>query len=392
MLDIYDIKTFEVPTKLVSGVGSLKKLPELMSEQDITNPLIVTDEGIREAGLLEKVEKILTENDHDYYIYDKVTSNPDVETVDKGYEIFFNENCDGLIALGGGSSIDTAKGIGVLTKHGGSIIEYECGKKPLTKRITPLIAIPTTAGTGSEGTMWAVITDHKRQVKYNVGGPLLAPQIALVDPKLHLTLPSNLTAGTGMDALCHAIECYTSHFAQPLTDSVALLAIEYCGNYLRRAVANGTDLEARYYMAQAATLAGFSYGSESAGAVHAMTQTLGGIKPEIPHGEAVGALLGPVMLFNWMGEPEKFKRVATALGKNVRGVSTRDGALTAVDAVFELADDIGIPTLKELGVKEEEIPQLAKAAVKDPQTIGNPRDINSDCYEEIYRYTFELDK
>ncbi|MFO7815255.1 MAG: iron-containing alcohol dehydrogenase [Halanaerobiales bacterium] len=390
MLNIYDIKTFEVPTKLVSGVGSLKKLTELMLEQEISSPLIVTDKGIREAGILEKVEKILVENDYDYHIYDQVTANPDVETVDKGYEVFSNKNCDGLIALGGGSSIDTAKGIGVLTKHGGSIIEYEFGKKPLTKRITPLIAIPTTAGTGSEGTMWAVITDHQRQVKYNVGGPLLAPQIALVDPKLHLSLPPNLTAGTGMDALCHAIECYTSHFAQPLTDSVALLAIEYSAKYLRRAVANGEDLEARYYMAQAATLAGFSYGSESAGAVHAMTQTLGGIKPEIPHGEAVGTLLGPVMLFNWMGEPEKFKRIATALGKNVRGLSTRDGALAAVDAVFELADDIGIPTLQELGVKEEEIPKLAAAAEDDPQTIGNPRDINCECYEEIYRYTFEL--
>ena len=392
MLNIYDIKTFEVPTKLVSGVGSLKKLPELMLEQNINHPLVVTDQGIREAGLLQKVEDLLNENNYNYYIYDKVKANPDVETVDKGYEEFSKNNCDGLIALGGGSSIDTAKGIGVLTKHGGSIIEYECGKKPLQKRITPLIAIPTTAGTGSEGTMWAVITDHERQVKYNVGGPLLAPQIALVDPELHLSLPSNLTAGTGMDALCHAIECYTSHFAQPLTDSVALLAIEYVAKYLRRAVANGEDLEARYYMAEAATLAGISYGSESAGAVHAMTQTLGGIKPEIPHGEAVGALLGPVMLFNWMGEPEKFKRVATALGKNVRGLSTRDGALAAVDAVYELADDIGIPTLQELGVKEEDIPILAEAAEKDPQTIGNPRDINCECYEEIYRYTFELGK
>ncbi len=390
MLNIYDIKTFEMPTKLVSGVGSRKKLNELLKELEISKPLIVTDQGIRKAGILDKILKIISKDNFDYQIYDKVSINPDVATVDKGYEFYEDHNCDGLIGLGGGSSIDTAKGIGLLDKHGGSILDYECGKKPLEKRIAPLLAIPTTAGTGSEGTMWAVITDHKREVKYNVGGPLLAPQIALVDPELHLTLPPHITAGTGMDALCHAIECYTSHFAQPLTDSVALLAIEYCADYLRRAFANGDDLEARYYMAEAATLAGFSYGSESAGAVHAMTQSLGGIKPDIPHGQAVASLLGPVMMYNWMGEPEKFRRIAIALGKNVRGMSTRDAALEAVNAIFELTDDLEIPTLQDFGISKDEIPKLAKAAEEDPQTVGNPRDIDKKGYEDIYRYTYEL--
>src|SRR6056297_2232343 len=390
MLNIYDIKTFEMPTKLVSGVGSRKKLNELLKELEISKPLIVTDQGIREVGILDKILKIISKDNFDYQIYDKVSINPDVATVDKGYEFYEDHNCDGIIGLGGGSSIDTAKGIGLLDKHGGSILEYECGKKPLEKRIAPLIAIPTTAGTGSEGTMWAVITDHEREVKYNVGGPLIAPQIALVDPKLHISLPAHITAGTGMDALCHAIECYTSHYAQPLTDSVALLAIEYCAKFLRRAVANGEDIEARYYMALAATLAGFSYGSESAGAVHAMTQTLGGIKPDVPHGAAVGSLLAPVMLYNWMGEPEKFKRIAIAMGKNVRGLTTREAALTAVDAVFDLAEDINIPSLQKLGVKEEDIEKLAVAAENDPQTIGNPRDIDREGYEKIYRYTYQL--
>lgn len=390
LLDIYSIKTFEIPTKLISGVDSIKKLDEILKDLEITKPLIVTDKGIKEAGLLEKLERLLKDNGYKYSVYDQVIVNPDVATVDKGLEFFNSCNCDGLIALGGGSSIDTAKGIGVINKHGGSILEYEFGKKPLTKRITPLVAIPTTAGTGSEGTMWAVITDHEREVKYNVGGPLIAPQIALVDPKLHISLPAHITAGTGMDALCHAIECYTSHYAQPLTDSVALLAIEYCAKFLRRAVANGEDIEARYYMALAATLAGFSYGSESAGAVHAMTQTLGGIKPDVPHGAAVGSLLAPVMLYNWMGEPEKFKRIAIAMGKNVRGLTTREAALTAVDAVFDLAEDINIPSLQKLGVKEEDIEKLAVAAENDPQTIGNPRDIDREGYEKIYRYTYQL--
>ncbi|MFW5790383.1 MAG: iron-containing alcohol dehydrogenase [Bacillota bacterium] len=377
-----------MPTKVVTGAGSISELPKYLKEEGINRPLIVTDPGIREAGLLEKLEEVLKNADYSYSLYDKVFANPDIELIDQGRDFFQSEDCDGLIALGGGSSIDTAKGIGVIMTHGGSILEYEFGRKPLTERITPLIAIPTTAGTGSEVTMWAVVTDHDRQVKYNVGGPLIAPHIALIDPELHMSMPAHITAGTGMDALAHAVECYTSHYAQPMTDSVALLAIEYCGKYLRRAVANSVDLEARYYMAQAAMLAGLSYGSESAGAVHAMTQSLGGIKPDVPHGAAVGTLLAPVMEYNWLGYPEKFKRIAIALGEDVWNMTDRDAALVSVQAVRELAEDINIPNLKELGVEEQEIPELAIAAEEDPQTVGNPRDIDRHSYEEIYYNAF----
>ena len=388
MLDLRKIKSFEMPTKVVAGAGSIAELPKFLEEEGINRPLIITDPGIKDAGLLKKLEEVLKKADYNYALFAEVFANPDVELIDTGRDFFQSENCDGLIALGGGSSIDTAKGIGVIVTHGGSILEYEFGRKPLTERITPLIAIPTTAGTGSEVTMWSVVTDHDRQVKYNVGGPLIAPHIALIDPELHMSMPSHITAGTGMDALAHAVECYTSHYAQPMTDSVALLAIEYCGKYLRRAVANSSDLEARYYMAQAAMLAGLSYGSESAGAVHAMTQSLGGIKPDIPHGAAVGTLLAPVMEYNWLGYPEKFKRIAIALGEDVWNLTDREAALVSVQAVKELAYDINIPTLKELGVKESEIPKLAVAAEEDPQTVGNPRDIDRNSYEEIYYNAF----
>lgn len=388
MLDLRKVKSFEMPTKVITGAGSIKDLPVYLKEEGITKPLIVTDPGIREAGLLEKLEEVLQKNDYNYALYDEVFANPDIELIDKGRDFFQSEGCDGLIGFGGGSSIDTAKGIGVIETHGGSILEYEFGRKPLTERITPLIAMPTTAGTGSEVTMWAVVTDHDRQVKYNVGGPLIAPHVALIDPEIHMSMPAHITAGTGMDALAHAVECYTSHYAQPMTDSVALLAIEYCGKYLRRAVANSADLEARYYMAQAAMLAGLSYGSESAGAVHAMTQSLGGIKPDVPHGAAVGTLLAPVMEYNWLGYPEKFKRIAIALGEDVWELTDRDAALVSVQAVKELAADINIPGLKDLGVNEEEIPELAVAAEEDPQTVGNPRDIDRHSYEEIYYNAF----
>ncbi|SDL86858.1 iron-containing alcohol dehydrogenase [Halarsenatibacter silvermanii] len=384
MLDIHRIKSFEMPTRIITGVGCRKELVPALEQEEVTKPLIVTDEGIIEAGLLEKITCLLEEKNIEFEVYSEVEANPDIETVDQGCDIFQEKGCDGLIALGGGSSIDTAKGIGVLDQHGGSIKEYEFGQKPLQRRITSLIALPTTAGTGSEVTMWAVITDHEREIKYNVGGPLIAPQVAIVDPELHVSMPAFITAETGMDALCHAIECYTSHYAQPLTDSVALLAIEYCAKYLRRATANSQDLEARYYMAQAATLAGLSYGSESAGAVHAMAQSLAGIKPEIRHGAAVGALLAPVMEYNWLGRPEKFSRIAEAMEENVWDLTNKEAAIAGIEAIRGLVEDIGIPSLRELGITRDEIPELAQAAEDDPQTVGNPRDVDKNSYKEIY--------
>lgn len=390
MQDIYQYRSFEIPTIMKNGVGALSHLAQLVEDLKISKPLIVTDKGVVEAGLIEKVVAVLEKNSLPYALFQDVVANPFISTVAAGTTCYQEQECDGLIAVGGGSSMDTAKGIGVEVTHGGSILEYEYGKKPLTQRIAPLITIPTTAGTGSEVTLWTVITDPERKFKFNVGGPLLAPHVALVDPSLHVTMPPEVTAGTGMDALCHAVECYTSHYAQPISDAFALLAIEYCGRYLRRAVANGQDMEARYHMAMAAQLAGLSYGSESAGAVHAMTQTLGGIKTHIPHGGAVGILLAPVMKYNWMGEPEKFKRMAVALGEDVLGGTDREAALQAVEAVAQLTRDIPIPSLKELGVTQEEIPFLAQEAEKDPQTIGNPRDINKKGYEEIYRDAYDF--
>lgn len=222
-----------------------------------------------------------------------------------------------------------------------------------------------------------------------MGGPEIAAHLALIDPQLHLSLPAHVTAGTGMDALCHAIECYTCAYAQPITDTFALQAIELAGKYLRRAVAYGQDIEARYYMAMSSMLAGLTYGVESAGAVHALTQTLGGIYP-VAHGTAVAATLVPVMEYNWMGEAAKYKRIAEALGEDVRGFSDRDGALAAVEAVKRLASDIGIPNLAQMGIKEEDIPKLAQEAFNDPQTIGNPRDLTLQSYVNIYKRSFTI--
>ena len=385
MKNLNEMHYFEVPTVMKHALGAVDHLPGELAILGVKKPLIVTDQGVVKAGLLDKLIKPLKDASVSYTLYDQVVFNPLLATVAAGTELYHKNGCDGIIALGGGSSMDCAKAIGVEIAHGESVLEYECaeGKKELSKRIPPLTCIPTTAGTGSEVTLWAVITDPAREYKFNCGGPLIAAHLALIDPLLHLTMPAEVTAGTGMDALCHAIECYTCAYAQPTTDAVALLAIEYAGKYLRRAVAYGQDVEARYHMAMSSLLAGLSYGAASAGAVHAMTQTMGGIFP-VHHGIVVGSTLVPVMEFNWMGEPAKYARMALALGVPTFGMTEREAAMAAVEAVRELAEDIGIPKLRELGIKETDIPRLAQEAFNDPQTIGNPRDLTVKAYEEIY--------
>jgi choline dehydrogenase len=386
------LKSFEMPTVVKHGVGVIRHTGEEVKKLGVSKVLLVTDPGVRRVGLIDPVVASLKEAQIEVVIFDRVEPNPSIYVVADGTKVYLDENCDGIVAVGGGSSMDTAKAVGVEVVHGEPVLEYEAaeGKKPLSKRIPPLTTIPTTAGTGSEVTQWAVITDPNRQFKFNVGGPLIAAHLTMIDPELHVSMPPHITAATGIDALSHAIECYTCHYAQPMTDAVALLAIEYVAKYLRRAVANGKDIEARYAMSHAAMLAGLSYGSESAGAAHAMAQTLGGIIP-VAHGQCVAALLGPVMEYNWMGEPEKYARIAQAMGVNIHGMNIEEVAKAAVKAVYQLVRDVEIPTLEEQGVPADMIPRLAQEAYNDPQTIGNPRDIDVKGYEWIYRRCFNLE-
>ncbi|WP_257350497.1 iron-containing alcohol dehydrogenase [Pseudalkalibacillus decolorationis] len=385
------LHTFEIPTVIKHGIGAIKHVGEEVKNLGVTKVLLVTDPGIYNAGVTKPVTDTLEKAEIEIVVFNKVEPNPPVRVVNEGSKVFTEENCDGLIAVGGGSSMDTAKAIGVEAVHGESVLEYEAaeGKKPLTKRIPPLTTIPTTAGTGSEVTQWAVITDEDREFKFNTGGPLIAAHMTIIDPELHVSMPPHVTAMTGVDALSHAIECYTMHFAQPITDAVALLAIEYVSKYIRRAYANPDDIEARYGMAQAAMLAGLSYGSESAGAAHAMAQTLGGIEP-VAHGQCVSAMLGPVMEFNWKGTPSKFARIAQAMGVNTHGMSEDEAAKAAVNEVYSLVEEMDIPTLEEQGVGKDMIPRLSKEAMKDPQTFGNPRKLDEESYKWIYNRCYDL--
>lgn len=386
---MYNFHQFELPTAIKHGIGSIKHIGEEVKNLGVSKILLVTDPGIYNAGVTAPVEKHLKEAGIEIVLFNKVEPNPPVRLITEGSKLYKEENCNGLIAVGGGSSMDTAKGIGVEATHARSVLDYEAaeGKKPLENRIPPLTTIPTTAGTGSEVTQWAVITDEEREFKFNTGGPLIAAHLTILDPELHVSMPSHVTAMTGIDALAHAIECYTMHYAQPVTDAVALLAMEYVSKYIRRAYADGADIEARYGMAQAAMLAGLSYGSESAGAAHAMSQSLGGIIP-VAHGQCVAAMMGPVMEFNWKGHPAKFARIAQAMGIDTFHMTTEEAAKAAVNEVYKLAEDLDIPSLEEQGVSPEMTDRLAQVAMTDPQTVGNPRDLTEKDYQWIYKRCF----
>jgi len=383
-VEVDAVRAVEVPTRLVHGPGALARLGEALRELGVTRPLLVTDPGVAAAGLVDRALEHL----EGAVVFDEVRPNPDIELVDRGAEVYRESGRDGLVALGGGSSIDTAKSIGVVAEHGGSILDYEYGRTPLSRRVPPLVAVPTTAGTGSEVTLWAVITDHDRRIKFNVGGtPLIGPHVALIDPELMLGLPPAVTAATGMDALSHAIECYTCDYHQPFNDAVALHAIELVGGWLRVAVEDGSSLEARTHMAHAATLGGMAYGTESAGAAHAMSQSAGGVH-DCPHGALTARVLGPVCEYNAPASPERYARIAQGLGVDTGGLDPLEAALAGVEEVYRLTDEVGIPTMVELGFSEEEIPMLATIAFEDPQTIGNARDVDVAAYEEIYRNAF----
>jgi choline dehydrogenase len=383
-VQVETVRSVELPTRIVHGAGALARLGDLVRELGIARPLLVTDPGVDAAGLAAQALEQLD----GAAVFADVYANPDIELIGRASAVYRGEGCDGLVGLGGGSSLDTAKAVGVEVVHGGSITDYEVGRAPLAERIPPLVAVPTTAGTGSEVTLWAVITDHERQIKFNVGGtPLIGAHVALLDPELTVGLPPAVTAATGMDALSHGLECYTCAYHQPFNDAVALHAIELVARWLPLAVADGSNLEARSHMAHAALLGGLAYGTESAGAAHAMSQSAGGVH-DCPHGALTARVLAPVVEYNAPADPERHARVAQALGVETRGLEPLEAAMAGVEELYRLTDEVGIPTLEQLGFSEDEIPMLARIAYDDPQTIGNAREVDVEAYEAIYRNAF----
>jgi alcohol dehydrogenase len=375
---------FFIPTVTLMGVGSHKELPARVKALGGTRPLVVTDKGITKAGLTAKIIRLVEEAGAKPVIFDETIPNPTDENVHAGLKAYRENACDMIISLGGGSSHDCAKGIGIVATNGGKISDYE-GIDRSSKPMPPFIAINTTAGTASEMTRFCIITDLARKVKMAIVDWRVTPNIAINDPLLMAGMPPGLTAATGMDALTHAVEAYVSTIATPITDACALKAMELIARNLRAAVANGGDMVARDNMAYAEYLAGMAFNNASLGHVHAMAHQLGGFY-DLPHGVCNAILLPHVQRFNMIAKVDRFVDIARAMGEVVDGLSMRDAAELALKAIQTLSRDVGIPVgLRSLGVKEEDLGTMAGNAQKDACGFTNPRCPTLQDVIEIYR-------
>eukprot|EP01039_Chlorochromonas_danica_P001957 gene1957-2135_t len=364
---------FFMPSVSLMGIGAINEIGARVASLGSKKPLIVTDSGMVKLGKADLIAGLIKKaTGHDAVIYDKTVPNPTDNNVHEGVEVFKKNNCDAIITLGGGSSHDCGKGIGIIATNGKKIHDYE-GVDKVSKAMPPFIAVNTTAGTASEMTRFCVITNTSNHVKMAIGDWRITPNVAINDPELMEDMPPFLTACTGMDALTHAIEAYVSTIATPVTDACALQAISLISKHLRVAVANGHDMNARNQMAYAQYLAGMAFNNASLGYVHAMSHQLGGFY-NLPHGMCNAILLPHVSRFNLISRLDRFCDVARALGENIDGLSPRAGAEKALEAIQVLSKDVGIPAgLKEANVKEQDFQIMAENAMKDVCSYTNPR-------------------
>lgn len=372
---------FVLPTRIIYGAGCVQQLPDEIRKMKHERPLLVTDKGLIKAGIVKRITDILDKAEIEYEIYDGIQPNPRDTTVMEAAKFAAEKKIDMMIAIGGGSSVDTAKAVGVILKEGGEIGDYE-GLGMVSEPITDLVAIPTTVGTGSEVTFWSVITDTKRHFKMSVGSPLIAARLALVDPDLVETLPPSIIAATGMDALTHAIEGYTGKLSEPITDACGIYAIEMIGKNIRNAVYD-SEPEARGKMLLGSLIAGICFGNSDIAGVHCMGEAMGGLY-DLPHGLSMAIMLPHVMEYNCVACIDKFIRIAKALGENVEGLSDREAAYKAVEAIKNLNRDLAIPTLAEINVREEDIPELAERSAANVSVDSNPRKAEKKDFEKIF--------
>ncbi|PSW18324.1 L-threonine dehydrogenase [Photobacterium sanctipauli] len=370
---------FFIPTVNLMGAGCLTEAVDAIQSHGFKKALIVTDKVLSQIGMVKQVADLLTARNVESVVFDGTQPNPTIGNVEAGLALLKEGECDFVISLGGGSPHDCAKGIALVASNGGEIADYE-GVDQSAKPQLPLVAINTTAGTASEMTRFCIITDEARHIKMAIVDKNTTPLMSVNDPELMLAKPALLTAATGMDALTHAIEAYVSTAATPVTDAVAIKAIELVQAHLRTAVEDGQNIEAREQMAYAQFMAGMAFNNASLGYVHAMAHQLGGFY-DLPHGVCNAVLLPHVQRYNAQVCPERLTDVAKAMGVNVEGMTPEQGAEAALEAIQQLSKEIGIPAgLKELGAKEEDIKVLADNALKDACGLTNPKQAT---HEEI---------
>ena len=368
------------------GAGARKELPEVLNRMGVKKALVCTDKGLLKVGTAQKVTEVLDQCGFPYEIFSEVKPNPTVTNVKDGIKAFADAKADCIIAIGGGSAMDTAKGIGIVTNNPefSDIVSLE-GVAPTKKKSVPIIALPTTAGTGAEVTINYVIIDEERQAKMVCVDPNDIPAVAIVDAELMYSLPKSLTAATGMDALTHAIEGYITKGAWVMSDMYELQAIKMIAEFLPIAVEEPTNPKGREGMALAQYIAAQAFSNVGLGLVHGMAHPMGSLH-DIPHGVANALLLPTIMEFNMPKCVEKFGVIAQTMGVDTTGMSAKEAAQAAVDAVKALSIRVGIPqTLTALGIKEEDIPALAAQAIADVCTPGNPRDVTEAEIVELYK-------
>lgn len=364
------IQTFRAPGTICFGEGAAGDAGRAAIRLGGTRVLLVTDRIICESGVIDPVLKSFTDAGIPYVLYDGVNSEPTLTHVEEGVDLLKAEQCDVLVACGGGSPIDAAKAISAMATHPGRIQDYK-GLNQLTNPCMPLVAVPTTAGTGSECTIFTIITDTSCDVKMLIGAPELMPAVALVDPLLTLNMPRGVTAATGLDALTHAIEAYVSVKAQPLSDLFALSAVRLISEYLPQAWANPGNLRARSQTMLGALQAGLAFSNASVALVHGMSRPVGA-NFHVPHGVSNAALLSVVTEFSIMGAPDRYASIAAAMGLPVAGFSPATAAQAGAEEIRRLVQQLQIPTLSGFGITREKLDSLAAKMAEDAIASGSP--------------------
>ena len=368
------------------GPGARKELPGVVARLGFKKALVVTDKGLVKFGVAKMVTDVLEEAGIAYEMYSEVKPNPTVTNVKMGVEAFAAAGADFIVAIGGGSAMDTAKGIGIVTNNPefADVVSLE-GCAPTKKKTVPIIALPTTAGTAAETTINYVIIDEEKQKKMVCVDPNDIPCCSIIDAELMYTLPKGTTAATGMDALTHAIEGYITKAAWELSDMFEIEAIRMINKHLRTAVYDPTNPVDRHGMAVAQYVAGMAFSNVGLGVVHGMAHPMGSLF-DIPHGVANALLLPTVMEFNKPVCVDKYVEIAKAMDAYKEGMTKAEAAQAACDAVRALAIEVGIPQhLSEIGIKEEDIDALADQAIADVCTPGNPRQVTRADIVELYR-------
>ena len=378
-------REFIVPGEIITGAGALEMAKTALKALG-KKAMIVTDKVMIDLGNCAKVEEALKSQGVEYTIYSEIVGEPTDVMIENGLAKYQKEGCDFLVALGGGSPIDSMKAIGSLVKNNGEISDYM--GKVIDAEMPPMVAIPTTAGTGSEATQFTIITDTKKDIKMLLRGKVLIPSMAVIDPQFTMTAPPKITAATGLDALCHAVEAYTSRKAQTLSDSFALSAVKRIFKYLPVAFHDGKNEEARVQMSVAALEAGIAFNNSSVTLIHGMSRPIGALF-HIAHGLSNAMLLKECLSFALSGTYERFADLGRTVGAATETDSDKEASEKFLEAVIALTKELETPTLEEFGVNKEAFFKVIDKMAYDAMESGSPqntqREISEEQVKEIYK-------